>query len=512
MIPFDKNKDEHKELVRAVTNFIVSGAVSIYTVDKPSFRNMLAALEPRFQCPSRKFFSNTAIPALYNSMKSELVSQVNNLSAFSITTDGWSSIAGDPYMSLSIHFIDSEWLLQTRCLATMYLPKAHTAETICDFIREVLLEYDLYLEQKVFITTDSATNNGKACKDMDVNRLSCFGHILHNALNTAMEKSKDITALVKAVRKTVSVFSYSHGTRKKLTKVKKDMGIDEKALIQDVSTRRGSKFKMRQRFYVQYRAVNEVFVNSRKHRDLILSQSQIDLLGELIPCLEPFSVLTDLSGDQNVTLSSIAPTLKRIQNICKANEDDDRTESETTKLKKAVWSYICSKFKDKNINLHIAAALFLNRRYVYRSPQIEEWPTEVKNFICSSVSVESECEPSGASTSHGQTSSQSSTNEFHSLVDFLIDDEEGKRDIVYGDEVDTSQSRISKEIDFLQAIYQKITNATDILSCGCATSVTSERIFSLADHIVSKKRSCLKPEMVNMLTSLAFNGNINGKQ
>ena len=66
---------------------------------------------------------------------------------------------------------------------------------------------------------------------MDVNRLSCFGHILHNALNTAMKKSKDITALVKAVKKTVSVFSYSHGTREKLVKAKKDIGIDEKALI-----------------------------------------------------------------------------------------------------------------------------------------------------------------------------------------------------------------------------------------------------------------------------------------
>lgn len=39
----------------------------------------------------------------------------------------------------------------------------------------------------------------------------------------------------------------------------------------------------------------------------------------------------------------------------------------------------------------------------------------------------------------------------------------------------------------------------------CATSVSSERLFSLAGHIVSKRRSCLKPEKVDKLIFLASN-------
>lgn len=41
--------------------------------------------------------------------------------------------------------------------------------------------------------------------------------------------------------------------------------------------------------------------------------------------------------------------------------------------------------------------------------------------------------------------------------------------------------------------------------CCCATSVASERLFSLAGHVVSKKRAALKPDKVNMLVTLAFN-------
>ena len=38
-----------------------------------------------------------------------------------------------------------------------------------------------------------------------------------------------------------------------------------------------------------------------------------------------------------------------------------------------------------------------------------------------------------------------------------------------------------------------------------ATSTSSERLFSLAGNIVSKKRNSLKPDKVDMLTCLAYN-------
>lgn len=59
-------------------------------------------------------------------------------------------------------------------------------------------------------------------------------------------------------------------------------------------------------------------------------------------------------------------------------------------------------------------------------------------------------------------------------------------------------SNHGREFPNLQILAKKYLTA-------CATSVASERLFSLAGHVVSKRRSSLKPQMVNMLVSLAYN-------
>ena len=41
--------------------------------------------------------------------------------------------------------------------------------------------------------------------------------------------------------------------------------------------------------------------------------------------------------------------------------------------------------------------------------------------------------------------------------------------------------------------------------CVCATSVASERVFSLAGYIASNERNCLKPSKIDQLTFLARN-------
>ena len=46
-----------------------------------------------------------------------------------------------------------------------------------------------------------------------------------------------------------------------------------------------------------------------------------------------------------------------------------------------------------------------------------------------------------------------------------------------------------------------LSNLARSVLCACATSVPSERLFSLSGHIITKRRNALKPTMVDMLVS-----------
>lgn len=56
-----------------------------------------------------------------------------------------------------------------------------------------------------------------------------------------------------------------------------------------------------------------------------------------------------------------------------------------------------------------------------------------------------------------------------------------------------------------RSVYPLLSELARRYLCGCATSCTSERFFSITGHIVSKKRSCYKPQLINMLAFLSFN-------
>ena len=47
-------------------------AQPMFTVEKPGFRKLLGDFDPRYKLPSRKYFSETAIPRLYSSLRDKV--------------------------------------------------------------------------------------------------------------------------------------------------------------------------------------------------------------------------------------------------------------------------------------------------------------------------------------------------------------------------------------------------------------------------------------------------------
>lgn len=179
---YDKKTKRHKDITNAIAYCIGKDMLPISTVENEGFKKLIGVLDPRYELPGRKHFSLTALPQLYAECREMVERQLQTVSFFATTSDMWSSRTSEPYMSLTIHFIDKDWNLQSKALQTAYFPEDHKGEVIAPGMIEALASWGLSEDRQVCITTDSGSNMVKATSLNKWTRLQCFGHRLHSAI------------------------------------------------------------------------------------------------------------------------------------------------------------------------------------------------------------------------------------------------------------------------------------------------------------------------------------------
>lgn len=184
----------------------------------------------RYQPPSRKYFTQTAIPSLYTSVREKVKEELSTVKYFSGTTDLWSSIGLKPYISYTIHYLDNEWKLQSKCLETHFLPENHTAEVIADSLTTTLVLWELKAENQVCLTTDNGSNIKMTAEDLQWPRLSCFGHNLHLSITKSIDCDSRCSRALGLARKIVSAFHTSWKHKRELSKTLLNLNIPCRSL------------------------------------------------------------------------------------------------------------------------------------------------------------------------------------------------------------------------------------------------------------------------------------------
>ncbi|XP_060793313.1 uncharacterized protein LOC132896480 isoform X1 [Neoarius graeffei] len=90
-VPYEKSGARWKAITDAITYFIATDMLPIYSVEKRGFQHMLKVLDARYNVPSRKYFSGVALPQLYNLTRQKVLSELQGIDFYAATTDLWSS-------------------------------------------------------------------------------------------------------------------------------------------------------------------------------------------------------------------------------------------------------------------------------------------------------------------------------------------------------------------------------------------------------------------------------------
>ena len=111
----------------------------VSTVEEGGFRNLMYKLNPKYHCPSRKYFSEKELPQLYTHVRdTKIKPQMEEVLRFSITSDLWTSASHDPYLSLTMHYIDKQWNLKSINLETTPMFEDHTEVNLYEALTDIL--------------------------------------------------------------------------------------------------------------------------------------------------------------------------------------------------------------------------------------------------------------------------------------------------------------------------------------------------------------------------------------
>lgn len=157
--------------------------------DDINYREMISTLNPRYQSPSRDMLSNTLIPAWDAVEKENVKKELQDVRNVAVTADGWTSIAQDHYLTVSVHYV-REGSMKEKVLHTRAVYTSQTGDIVAEEIGDILDEFNIK-DRVVAVTVDNAANMDVAVKKMSIKKICCFAH----TLNIAAQKLYTITSV-----------------------------------------------------------------------------------------------------------------------------------------------------------------------------------------------------------------------------------------------------------------------------------------------------------------------------
>ncbi|XP_039607958.1 E3 SUMO-protein ligase ZBED1-like [Polypterus senegalus] len=536
------NSKRASSITGAISKFIAKDLRPYSVIENDGFRELIHTLEPKYVMPYRQHFSEKCIPRLFEQVKDSVKEDLDTAEGFAISTDRWTSLSTDSYVTVTCHFIDSDWCLKNYVLQTRALNEAHSDKNLGALLKETCIEWGIG-GKKTALVTDDASNASLAGIEADISpRIMCFAHTVNSATQKGL-KCDSAERVLDKVRRIVAFFRRSPTGSAILLDKQKCLAIPEHQLISDVVTRWISTYDMLQRFLEQQSAVCASLLEKQLRKvssDLYsLEPNDITAAEEIVKVLEPVKTAATIMCDENQpTLSVIAPLLAKLLDHFKISEDDSAIVRE---MKHAMVKDLRDSFLDLQLILNKATALDPRfKKLPYLSQEEREatfesliseaetlWHKKDASEIQEPVKQTSNASPLDT-TSETVSQPEAPGEEYISppkktktLTDLFGDDfctadpyqsMKSCRQMAHAEVLkyrETKSLILSGNALYWwkghQSDFPLLAKLAKTYLCIPGTSVPSEWVFSTAGDILNSQRSVLSPEHMDQLIFLKKN-------
>ena len=246
--------DSKQKITALLTKVTVANMLPLSLVDNAEFCELMAFIEPNYKVPCRQTLTHRM-----ESTKSEVAKSVSaeleSASAVSITTDRWTSISNDAYLSFTTAYITPTWELKARTLANTPMDERHIQSNIAAQLLDVAKSWSI--DTKIMaVMHDGASNMKKSGSLNNWVDTSCAAHKLHLAVmgTTGIDKvtNSTLSKCISAASHLVGHFLHSPLAANELNKCQLAMAVTGEngqplKLVQYVKTTLNSIYDMFER-------------------------------------------------------------------------------------------------------------------------------------------------------------------------------------------------------------------------------------------------------------------------
>ena len=115
---------------------LVSGGASSCQVqptinEGEGFRQLINLLEPAYHIPSWRTITRL-VETRYEERKQELLKELSTAERVAQTTDCWTALTAESYITITCHYISDDWQMNSAVLLTESQPGRHTADHLAE--------------------------------------------------------------------------------------------------------------------------------------------------------------------------------------------------------------------------------------------------------------------------------------------------------------------------------------------------------------------------------------------
>jgi len=513
---------QQEKITDMLADVLAEHLLPLQFVESASLRRLLAFLEPNYKPPCRQTMTARMIAkkdTLAATMKTEMSEQAESVS---ITTDIWTSLTNEAYMSFTATYITPQWTVRNVILDSAIMLERHTLENIAAELARIAGDWGI--GNKVLACVhDGASNVKQAGARNDWVDIHCAAHVLHlcvtSAMGTNKTTNKPIARCVGAASRLVSHFHHSPLATNALLKRQQEMKPTEtsKKLVQHCKTRWNSAYDMMERLVELRWPVAAVLsdreiVKQQDAKTLELTEDQWELMRCMLTVLQPLQTATALlSAEKSPPASVCIPMIWGLLNNHLAAQDTDLDA--VRQFKREMKDELSKRFplsKEEAGHPFVVASI-LDPAHKHLPAVPEEVRLAAYDNVRELLSNVALPDDESAEAEEGE---ESAAKRHCPGLEFIL-----------GDQYSTGTEIVSADTEFESYLSDKPASRGDVLQWWAAnatnysrvavlarrylaippTSVASERVFSLSGRVITKTRNRLLPDTATCLVFLNKN-------